>query len=178
LSALSAAGSGKTAVTDSLGSLLSGGEVHGLSRVNLVAVNSDRLKGTVRGYQANRYWYDVAAAADTAQGDGSCTVVVADKNLVPSPPGNIQRVAGILKGSNALTLAVVPVCTGTTSVTTHPELYTSLPELPFPLEFVALCMLRVLQRKKHEGNLDGGEWCAVWPVSRRHQRSPHWLCIT
>lgn len=26
------------------------------------------------GYQANRYWYDVAAAADTSVGGGSCTV--------------------------------------------------------------------------------------------------------
>ena len=35
-----------------------------------------------------------------------------------------------------------------------PELYTGLPEIPLPLELVALCMLRVLSRKGHEGKLD------------------------
>jgi hypothetical protein len=41
----------------------------------------------------------VASAADTHAGGGAVSVVVADKNLVPSPPGNLGRVAGILKGT-------------------------------------------------------------------------------
>ena len=35
-----------------------------------------------------------------------------------------------------------------------PELYEDLPIFPLPLELIALCMLRILNRKGHEGKLD------------------------
>ena len=56
--------------------------------------------------------------------------------------------------AGATTLAVLPCCRGATSRTLMPELYDNLPEVPLPLELVALCMLRVLSRKGHEGKLD------------------------
>ena len=49
--------------------------------------------------QANRYWHDVASAADTCVGGGSRTLIIADKNLVPSPPGNMQRALGTVAES-------------------------------------------------------------------------------
>ena len=58
------------------------------------ALNSDQMKA--KGCQANRYWHDVSAAADTSIGGGSRTLIIADKNLVPAPPGNIQRALGTL----------------------------------------------------------------------------------
>ncbi len=120
-------------------------------------------------------------ASDRAlSGRATGQVVVADKNLVPSPHGNIQRVVNILKDSGirfpsvvvldpcliphgtlvagAATLAIVPLVTGTTSAESHPDLYAGIPDLPFPLELITLCMLRTLTRKNHEGKLDGCEW--------------------
>ena len=51
-------------------------------------------------------------------------------------------------------VAVLPCCRGTNSRTVMPELYADLPEFPMPLELIALCMLRVLSRKGHEGKLN------------------------
>ena len=64
-------------------------------------------------------------------------------------------------------MAILPTCLGTSSLSTHPDLYLGLPALPFPLEMVALCMLRTLQRKKHEGGLDACTW---WCVSKEGGR--------
>lgn len=63
----------------------------------------------------------------------------------------------LLSFEGASTLAVLPCCTGTTSQDLFPQLYQGVPDLPWPLELVALCMLRVLNRRKHEGKLDAGE---------------------
>lgn len=54
-------------------------------------------------------------------------------------------------------MAVVPTAAGTTTAVTRPELYGPLPDLPFPLELLALCMARTLTRKGHEGALDASE---------------------
>lgn len=62
--------------------------------------------------------------------------------------------------TGAIAAAVVPQCGGTSSATTQPELYAALPRTPFPLEMVALCMLRTLRRKGHEGHLDARESAA------------------
>jgi len=64
---------------------------------------------------------------------------------------------GALMAAGALTAAVVPVCVGTSSATTQPQLYADLPPLPFPLELVALCMLRTITRRDHVGKLDARE---------------------
>lgn len=54
------------------------------------------------------------------------------------------------------TLALVPVVAGASSASAPAaahisaaaaDLYGGLPDLPFPLELVALCMMRTLQRK-------------------------------
>jgi hypothetical protein len=50
---------------------------------------------------SNRYWHDVAAAADANLGAGACTAVIADKNLVLHPRENVERNAGVLKDSGA-----------------------------------------------------------------------------
>eukprot|EP00798_Chlamydomonas_sp_ICE-L_P020786 gene20786-27612_t len=84
-------------------------------------LNRDRMKNMVKNFQGdrigamrwlhlqlselmwalvakgNRYWHEVAAAASTHVGAGRITVVVADKNLVPSPPGNIDRALNVMK---------------------------------------------------------------------------------
>ncbi|GAX84707.1 hypothetical protein CEUSTIGMA_g12129.t1 [Chlamydomonas eustigma] len=161
-------GSGKTALTanlqlDLLGNLeLSLGKDEtaqglgtqmqiGSSPVTVKVLNSDQMKK--RGCQASRYWQDVAAAADTSVGGGARTLVIADKNLVPSPPGNLERALGQLDGG-ITTLGVILTCRGDTSRKVLPEIYAGLPEFPMPLELVALCMLRVLLRRNHEGKLD------------------------
>lgn len=48
---------------------------------------------------SNRFWHDVAAAADANQGGGACTAVIADKNLVLHPRENVERNAGVLRDS-------------------------------------------------------------------------------
>ena len=40
----------------------------------------------------------MAAATDACLGDGHVSLAVADKNLVPSPPGNIARALEPLRG--------------------------------------------------------------------------------
>ncbi len=158
----------------------------------------------------------VAGACDTSVGHGAVTVVVADKNLVPSPPGNVQRAAMILKDSGARTLLPLPLrhlicrcrrtsgacfgaracarellrgrrvpttgafpclaCAGAVTVAVVPswlgepleDVGVACPELPFPLELVALCMLRTLQRKNHEGGLDASERASDRPVGGGH----------
>jgi len=51
---------------------------------------------------SNRFWHEVAATADTNLGGGSCTAVIADKNLVLHPKDNVERSAQVLKDSGAL----------------------------------------------------------------------------
>ncbi|KAJ9533054.1 hypothetical protein QJQ45_018151 [Haematococcus lacustris] len=119
----------------------------------VVLCNSDTMKAAGR---AKTYWDDVAAAASTRRGPGSATVVVADKNLCPSPAGNLAKVSGILRASGAVSLALVPVVCGPSSMQLQPELYHGLPDTPFPLELVALCLARVVGRTQHEGKLDAG----------------------
>ncbi|KAF5835398.1 hypothetical protein DUNSADRAFT_7483 [Dunaliella salina] len=60
----------------------------------------------------------------------------------------------MLLPAGAVAVAVVPVCSGTSSAATQPQLYADLPRLPFPLELLALCMLRTITRRGHAGNLD------------------------
>ena len=45
----------------------------------------------------NRFWYEVATSADSNVGGGASTAVLADKNLVPSPRDNVERVASTVK---------------------------------------------------------------------------------
>lgn len=52
--------------------------------------------------QPGRYWPEVSDAADTSVGGASVTLVVADKNLVPSPRGNLERAMRELSDSGAL----------------------------------------------------------------------------
>ncbi len=64
----------------------------------------------------------------------------------PHSDPTLQQPAGI--GS----LALVPTASGVTSrcppcAQRYPDLYAGVPDLPFPLELVALCMLRTLRRK-------------------------------
>jgi hypothetical protein len=55
--------------------------------------------------------------------------------------------------AGAVTMAVVPVVRGTPRA----DVGVDYPQLPFPLELVALCMMRVLDRRNHEGKLDASE---------------------
>lgn len=55
--------------------------------------------------------------------------------------------------TGATTMAVLPTCR-VLSFLQNSNIYDDLPELPFPLEMIALCMLRVLQRRVHEGGLN------------------------
>jgi len=145
---LSIPATGKSAIAGAL----QPSHAHSTHPVQLKVLSSDSMKG--KGMPANRYWHDVAAAADSNLGNGSCTVVIADKNLVLHPRENVERNASVLKDSGAVAVAVLPVCSGTSSATTQPQLYADLPRLPFPLELLALCMLRTIRRKGHTGNLD------------------------
>ena len=52
-----------------------------------------------------------------------------------------------------MTVAVVPSWRGTP----QQDVGVACPDLPFPLELIALCMLRTLLRKNHEGQLDASE---------------------
>ncbi|GIM05298.1 hypothetical protein Vretimale_9759, partial [Volvox reticuliferus] len=128
-------------------------------RLTVKILNSDTMKKTVKNFNPNRYWLEVAAAADSCLGGGHVVVAVADKNLVPSPPGNIARALDPMKGTGVASLAIVPVVAGPSTRTApapaHADLYGDLPDLPFPLELVALCMMRTLKRRNHEGGLDG-----------------------
>jgi hypothetical protein len=57
-------------------------------------LNSDlKSKSGVKGM---RYWGEVVGAAEGHQGGGHRVILVADKNLVPAPPGNIQTVAAMV----------------------------------------------------------------------------------
>ncbi|GLI67104.1 hypothetical protein VaNZ11_011309 [Volvox africanus] len=128
-------------------------------RLTVKVLNSDTMKKTVKNFNPNRYWLEVAAAADSCHGGGHVVVAVADKNLVPAPPGNTARALEPIKGTGVASLAIVPVVAGPSTRTApapaHADLYGGLPDLPFPLEFVALCMMRTLKRRNHEGGLDG-----------------------
>uniref|UniRef100_A0A7S0V1F6 tRNA ligase phosphodiesterase domain-containing protein n=1 Tax=Polytomella parva TaxID=51329 RepID=A0A7S0V1F6_9CHLO len=87
-------------------------------------------------------------------------VVMADKNLVPSPMRNLNRVAGDLESCklrSAATVAIIPTFKGKCSWDSHAltsKYYRTLSKYPFPLEQIALCMSRVLSRENHEGKLD------------------------
>ena len=67
-------GIGKTAITgrleESLRGLVSGTQ----GSMSVKVLNSDKLKQANRNYQTNRYWHDVAEAADTYEGRGHQTV--------------------------------------------------------------------------------------------------------
>ena len=161
-------GCGKTAITHGLNAKIQ--EAAGVTGMNvkLKVLNSDRMKTTVKNYQTNRYWLGVGAAATEATlgSDSSCTLVIADKNLVPSPFNNLQRVIEQLSsgsGPTAATASILPSCSGPDSSSTLAHLYQGLPDVPFPLELIALCMMRTLKRVKHEGNLDASlpEACSV-----------------
>ncbi len=78
----------------------------------------------------------MAGAASTNNGSGAVTLVVADKNLVPSPYGNIQRATGILSDSGehqskacACVYVCVPPClfyrwrASTTVASAHASMY-------------------------------------------------------
>ncbi|GFR51490.1 hypothetical protein Agub_g13851, partial [Astrephomene gubernaculifera] len=123
--------------------------------VTVKVLNSDTLKKTVKNFNPNRYWYEVAGAADSCCGGGHAVVAVADKNLVPAPPGNIARALEPLRGTGITSLALVPVVAGPSSASSpapaHADLYAQLPDLPLPLELLALCMSRALRRRNHEG---------------------------
>jgi hypothetical protein len=55
----------------------------------------------------------------------------------------------------ATSIAVLPTCTvGPSTQQQQQQQPANAPQLPFPLELLALSMLRVLQRKGHEGQLD------------------------
>ncbi|EFJ47228.1 hypothetical protein VOLCADRAFT_105196 [Volvox carteri f. nagariensis] len=154
-------------------------------QVTVKVLNSDTLKKTVKNFNPNRYWFEVAAAADSCVGGGHVTVSVADKNLVPSPPGNINRALEPLKGTGVASLAIVPVVAGPSTLSApapgYGDLYGGLPDLPFPLELVALCMLRTLKRRNHEGGLDGEKApsaatvVAMFAGFYRHKRLPELL---
>ena len=58
------------------------------------------------GVKGMRYWGEVAAAADGHLGGGHRVMVVADKNLVPAPAGNIQQVRGVLARSGEWRIGV------------------------------------------------------------------------
>ncbi|EFJ47227.1 hypothetical protein VOLCADRAFT_92267 [Volvox carteri f. nagariensis] len=153
-------GAGKSVLTKGMMTLPVAATADGSQKQQQVTVkvlNSDTLKKTVINLSPDRYWFEVAAAANSCVGGGHVTVSVADKNLVPSPPGNINRALEPLKGTGVASLAIVPVVAGpsTLSMPEYGDLYGGLPDLPFPLELVALCMLRTLKRRNHEGGLDG-----------------------
>jgi hypothetical protein len=67
---------------------------------SLVVLNADILKRR-DGVSGMRFWHTVAAAADSRRGKGHVALVVADKNLVPFPRGNLERAAEILAPSGA-----------------------------------------------------------------------------
>ncbi|KAG2437038.1 hypothetical protein HYH02_011301 [Chlamydomonas schloesseri] len=157
-------GAGKSAMTRWLEQPAERGALEAGGKVSVKVLNSDTMKRTVKGFNPNRYWQEVAAATDACLGGGHVSLAVADKNLVPSPPGNIARALEPLKGlPGVATLALVPVVRGPSTASAPApahqaagaDLYGGLPDLPFPLELVALCMMRTLQRKNHEGGLDG-----------------------
>jgi hypothetical protein len=50
--------------------------------------------------------WQVAGATASNKGNGHRMLVLADKNLVPSPRDNLTRVADILRMSGAATLAI------------------------------------------------------------------------
>ncbi len=67
--------------------------------------------------------------------------------------------------TGAVTVAVVPSWRGTPAQ----DVGVAYPDLPFPLELIALCMLRILQRKNHEGGLDASErFCLKHRPTRTH----------
>ncbi|GIL53591.1 hypothetical protein Vafri_9205 [Volvox africanus] len=155
-------GAGKSALTKDIALLPTApteGQPPQQQRLTVKVLNSDTMKKTVKNFNPNRYWLEMAAAADSCQGGGHVVVAVADKNLVPSPPGNIARALEPIKGTGVASLAIVPVVAGPSTWTApapaHLDLYGGLPDLPFPLELVALCMMRTLKRRNHEGGLDG-----------------------
>jgi len=154
-------GCGKTAIFEGLQDAVaaegSGGDGGGGCAPSVVKVlNSDKMKKALKQFSPKNYWTSVADAAETHVGGGSATLVVADKNLVPHPHGHLQRVLNVLAESGATTLALLPLASRPSSVDSMPHLYVGLPKLPMPLEMVALCMLRVLMREQHEGDLDAG----------------------
>lgn len=51
----------------------------------------------------------VSCAADSCQGGGHCVLVLADKNLVPAPRDNIQRVTDIIRRSGGCDVTVEDV---------------------------------------------------------------------
>ncbi|KAG2429799.1 hypothetical protein HXX76_010583 [Chlamydomonas incerta] len=155
-------GAGKSVLTKWMEQPAERAAIEGGGKVSVKVLNSDTMKRTVKGFNPNRYWQEVAAATDACLGGGHVAVAVADKNLVPSPPGNIARALEPLRGlPGVATLALVPVVAGASTASAPApahagaDLYGGLPDLPFPLELVALCMMRTLQRKNHEGGLDG-----------------------
>ncbi|KXZ53709.1 hypothetical protein GPECTOR_6g626 [Gonium pectorale] len=151
-------GAGKSVLTQGL-SLPAAGEGQEEKKLTVKVLNSDTMKKTVKGFNPNRYWQEIASAADSCVGGGHVTVAVADKNLVPAPPGNIPRALEPLKGTGVASLALVPTVLGSSTASSalpgHADLYLGLPGLPFPLELLALCMMRTLKRRNHEGGLDG-----------------------
>lgn len=80
-----------------------------------------------------------------------------------------------LAAAGATTVAVLPICTtqppaesgalipenNQAIAAPQQQQQQSILALPFPLELVALCMLRVLQRQSHEGGLDANTKSAM-----------------
>ncbi|KAF6265093.1 hypothetical protein COO60DRAFT_1697947 [Scenedesmus sp. NREL 46B-D3] len=140
-----------------------GGSVTGdcsSSNMSVQVLNSDSLKAK-KGITGMRYWHEVAGVTASNKGGGHRLLVLADKNLVPSPRDQLTRVADVLRKSGATSIAVLPTCS--VDASTQQQQPPNAPQLPFPLEFLALSMLRVLQRSGHEGGLDSSaaEACRV-----------------
>lgn len=154
------------------------------STVSVKHLNGDLAAKQGGEGKGKKYWSAVATLAEAASRGGGSTLVLADKNLVPHPFNNLESAASTVSAAGAATVAVLPVCRidaaaipaaaggGNLSGTDEPmtdvdgttaagqplslarSLEADLPPLPFPLELIALAVLRVLGRRNHEGNLD------------------------
>jgi hypothetical protein len=105
--------------------------------VDFRVLTCDRMKQR-RGWSPKSYWPDVAAAGATHRGDGSSTLVVADRNLVLLPKANLSSVARTLNSDGGRPAQCLFCCSWASrglaicSITTRPSLYagSAAPRLP------------------------------------------------
>eukprot|EP00892_Ulva_mutabilis_P010846 jgi/Ulvmu1/8133/UM040_0029.1 len=131
-------------------------------RFKVVHQESDAMKAAGGRGRGPPFWPAVAQAAVSHRGDGRATVVLADKNAVDSPAGNFEAIAEVLA---PMGVPIVTVSFGHSAEDADEDSrhHASLdagavaetacvrPALPDML--IALCMLRVLRREDHVGNL-------------------------
>ncbi|GMH43609.1 hypothetical protein BSKO_11531 [Bryopsis sp. KO-2023] len=119
--------------------------------VRLHVVSSDTMKN-----KKSNFWSVVGDQSMTFTGGSSANLVLADKNLVNSPSGNFNRVANVIRQSDVRSVAVLPTFYEISQPSSCKDLMDAEDDLvmALPLEMVALCMLRVLLRKNHDGGLD------------------------